>query len=135
VNTLLYYKEAKRRADFWKRAITEAGSMASFIAAGSAYATQRHQHDFRFFHLLLDVWLPAELPILSGARGRNMRTRRIPAGRNFGNGPRFPAKGLQHQEWEQSRGLALPVPNLKAYDPAYAYEIAVIIEDGIRPNV
>src|SRR6202042_2239812 len=40
-------------------------------------------------------------------------------------------EGLQHQDG-QSHVLALPVPNLMAYDPAYAYEIAVIVQDGIR---
>ena len=57
INTLLYYREAKD-GQILEEGITEAGSMASFIAAGSAYATPRHQHD-SIFHLLLDVRIPA----------------------------------------------------------------------------
>ena len=60
----------------------------------------------------------------------DMRTRGFLLGGTSGR-TTLSGEGLQHQDGN-SHILALPVPNLKAYDPAYAYEIAVIIQDGIR---
>ena len=60
----------------------------------------------------------------------DMRTRGFLLGGTSGR-TTLSGEGLQHQDGN-SHVLALPVPNLRAYDPAYAYEIAVIIQDGIR---
>jgi pyruvate dehydrogenase E1 component len=126
VNTLLYYKEAKD-GQILEEGITEAGSMASFIAAGTAYATHGintipffiYYSMFGFQRIADFIWAAADMRVrgflLGGTSGRTTLS----------------GEGLQHQDGN-SHVLALPVPNLLAYDPAFAYEIAVIIEDGIR---
>jgi pyruvate dehydrogenase E1 component len=126
VNTLLYYKEAKD-GQILEEGITEAGSMASFIAAGSAYASHGintipffiYYSMFGFQRVADFIWAAAD-----------MRTRGFLLGGTAGR-TTLAGEGLQHQDGN-SHVLALPVPNLRAYDPAYAYEIAVIIQDGIR---
>ena len=126
VNTLLYYNEVKD-GQILEEGITEAGSMASFIAAGTAYATQGintipffiYYSMFGFQRIADFIWAAADMRVrgflLGGTSGRTT----------------LAGEGLQHQDGN-SHVLALPVPNLLAYDPAYAYELAVIIEDGIR---
>jgi pyruvate dehydrogenase E1 component len=126
VNTLLYYKEAKD-GQILEEGITEAGSMASFIAAGTAYATCGintipffiYYSMFGFQRIADFIWAAADSRVrgflLGGTAGRTTLS----------------GEGLQHQDGN-SQVLALPVPNLLAYDPAFAYEIAVIIQDGIR---
>src|SRR6516164_1308431 len=126
MNTLLLYREAKN-GQILEEGITEAGSMASFIAAGSAYATHGintipffiYYSMFGFQRIGDFIWAAAD-----------MRTRGFMLGGTAGR-TTLSGEGLQHQDGN-SHILALPVPNLKAYDPAYAYEIAVIIQDGIR---
>ena len=126
VNTLLYYKEAKD-GQILEEGITEAGSMASFIAAGSAYASHGintipffiYYSMFGFQRIADFIWAAAD-----------MRTRGFLLGGTSGR-TTLSGEGLQHQDGN-SHVLALPVPNLLAYDPAYAYEISVIIQDGIR---
>ncbi|HUJ29935.1 MAG TPA: pyruvate dehydrogenase (acetyl-transferring), homodimeric type [Candidatus Acidoferrum sp.] len=126
VNTLLYYKEAKD-GQILEEGITEAGSMASFIAAGTAYATHGintipffiYYSMFGFQRVADFIWAAADMRVrgflLGGTSGRTT----------------LMGEGLQHQDGN-SHVLALPVPNLRAYDPAFAYEISVIIQDGIR---
>jgi pyruvate dehydrogenase E1 component len=126
VNTLLYYKEAKD-GQILEEGITEAGSMASFIAAGTAYSTNAintipffiYYSMFGFQRIGDFVWAAAD-----------MRTRGFMLGGTSGR-TTLSGEGLQHQDGN-SHVLALPVPNLRAYDPAYAYEIAVILQDGIK---
>src|SRR5437868_1142537 len=126
MNTLLLYREAKD-GQILEEGITEAGSMASFIAAGSAYATHGincipffiYYSMFGFQRIGDFIWASAD-----------MRTRGFLLGGTAGR-TTLAGEGLQHQDGN-SHVLALPVPNLKAYDPAFAYEIAVIIQDGIR---
>jgi pyruvate dehydrogenase E1 component len=126
VNTLLYYKEAKD-GQILEEGITEAGSMASFIAAGTAYATHGiNTIPFFIFYSMFGfqriadfIWAAADMRVrgflLGGTSGRTT----------------LAGEGLQHQDGN-SHVLALTVPNLRAYDPAFAFELAVIIEDGIR---
>ncbi len=126
VNTLLYYNEMKD-GQILEEGITEAGSMASFIAAGTAYATHGintipffiYYSMFGFQRIADFIWAAADMRVrgflLGGTAGRTTLS----------------GEGLQHQDGN-SQILALPVPNLRAYDPAYAYEVSVIIEDGIR---
>jgi len=126
VNTLLYYKEAKD-GQILEEGITEAGSMASFIAAGTAYSTNGintipffiYYSMFGFQRIGDFVWAAAD-----------MRTRGFMLGGTSGR-TTLSGEGLQHQDGN-SHILALPVPNLRAYDPAYAFEIAVILQDGIK---
>ena len=125
MNTLLYYKEAKD-GQILEEGITEAGSMSSFIAAGSAYATHGiNTIPFFIFYSMFGlqrvcdlIWAAADTRcrgfLLGGTAGRTT----------------LAGEGLQHQDGN-SHVLALPIPTLRAYDPAFAYEIATIIEDGI----
>jgi pyruvate dehydrogenase E1 component len=126
MDTLLYYKEAKD-GQILEEGITEAGSMSSFIAAGTAYATYGintipffiYYSMFGFQRIGDLIWAAAD-----------QRTRGFLLGGTAGR-TTLAGEGLQHQDG-QSHVLAWPVPNCLSYDPAYAYEMAVIIQDGIR---
>jgi len=125
-DTLLYYKEAED-GQILEEGINEAGSMSSFIAAGSAYATHGiNMIPFFIFYSMFGfqrvgdlIWAGADMRMKGFVLGGT-------AGRTTLNG-----EGLQHEDG-QSHVLALPVPNCQSYDPAFAYELAVIIEDGIK---
>lgn len=126
MDTLLYYKESTD-GQILEEGITEAGSMSSFIAAGSAPATHGiNTIPFFIFYSMFGfqrigdlIWAAADTRcrgfMLGGTSGRTT----------------LAGEGLQHQDGH-SHMLALTVPNIRAYDPAFAYEIAVIIEDGTR---
>src|SRR5262245_58605230 len=126
MDTLLYYKEASD-GQILEEGINEAGSMSSFIAAGTAYATHGvntipffiYYSMFGFQRIGDLIWAAADSRtrgfLLGGTAGRTT----------------LAGEGLQHQDGN-SQLLAYPVPNIVSYDPAFAYEIAVIIEDGIR---
>ena len=126
VDMLLYYKEA-RDGQILEEGITEAGSLSSFIAAGTAYATHGiNTIPFFIFYSMFGfqrigdlIWAAADSRcrgfLLGGTSGRTT----------------LAGEGLQHQDGH-SQLLAYPVPSLIAYDPAFAYEIAVIVQDGIR---
>jgi pyruvate dehydrogenase E1 component len=124
--SLLYYKEAKDGA-ILEEGITEAGGMASFLAAGTAYAT--HGIPMIPFFIFYSMFGFQRIGDLIWAAG-DMRARGFLLGGTAGR-TTLAGEGLQHQDGH-SHVLALPVPNLKAYDPAYAYELAVIIRDGIE---
>ena len=125
IHTLLYYREAKD-GQILEEGITEAGSMSSFIAAGSAYATHGiNTIPFFIYYSMFGlqrigdlIWAAADMRcrgfLLGGTAGRTT----------------LAGEGLQHQDGN-SHILALPVPTLQAYDPAFAYELAIIINDGI----
>jgi pyruvate dehydrogenase E1 component len=125
-DTVLYYREAKD-GQILEEGITEAGSMASFIAAGTAYASHGvNMIPFFIYYSMFGfqrvgdlIWAAADSRakgfLLGGTAGRTT----------------LAGEGLQHQDGH-SHLVASSVPNLVAYDPAYAYETAVIIQDGIR---
>ena len=124
--SLLYYKEAVD-GQILEEGITEAGSMASFIAAGTAYATHGiNTIPFFTFYSMFGLQRIGDL-IWAAA---DMRCRGFLVGGTAGR-TTLAGEGLQHQDG-QSHLLAYPVPMLRCYDPAFAYEIAVIIQDGIR---
>ena len=126
MDVLLYYKEAKD-GQILEEGITEAGSMSSFIAAGSAYATHGiNTIPFFIYYSMFGMQRVGDL-VWAAA---DTRTRGFLLGGTAGR-TTLAGEGLQHQDGH-SHLLALAVPNLISYDPAYAYEIAVIIEDGIR---
>jgi len=125
-HTLLYYKEAKD-GQILEEGITEAGSMASFIAAGSAYATHGI-NTIPFFIYYSMFGLQRISDFIWGAA--DMRCRGFMLGGTAGR-TTLAGEGLQHQDGN-SHILALPIPTMWAYDPAFAYEIAVILQDGIR---
>ncbi|MEO7193002.1 MAG: pyruvate dehydrogenase (acetyl-transferring), homodimeric type [Vicinamibacterales bacterium] len=126
MDTLLYYKEAKD-GQILEEGITEAGSLSSFIAAGTAYATHGvntipffiYYSMFGFQRVGDFIWAAADARargfLLGGTAGRTT----------------LAGEGLQHQDGN-SHVLALTVPSCRAYDPAYAYELAIIIRDGIK---
>ncbi len=124
--TLLYYKEATN-GQILEEGITEAGSMSSFIAAGTAYATHRiPMIPFFVFYSMFGFQRIGDLIWAAG----DARTRGFLIGGTSGR-TTLAGEGLQHQDG-QSHLLAYPLPNLRAFDPAFAYEIAVIVRDGIR---
>jgi pyruvate dehydrogenase E1 component len=124
--TLKAYREAKN-GQILEEGITEAGSVSSFIAAGTSYVTHGVPTiPFFIFYSMFGfqrigdlVWAAAD-----------MRTRGFLLGGTAGR-TTLMGEGLQHQDG-QSHVYATAVPNLLAYDPAYAYELAAIIQDGIR---
>jgi pyruvate dehydrogenase E1 component len=125
-NTLLYYREAKE-GQILEEGITEAGSISSFIAAGTAYAT--HGVPTIPFFIYYSMFGFQRIGDLIWA-GADMRTRGFLLGGTAGR-TTLMGEGLQHQDGH-SHILAAPVPNLMTYDPAFGYELAVIIQDGIR---
>ena len=125
-DTLLYYKEA-RDGQIFEEGITEAGSMSTFIAAGTAYAT--HGINTIPFFIYYSMFGFQRIGDLIWAAG-DARCRGFLLGGTAGR-TTLAGEGLQHQDgnWHV---LSLPVPNCVSYDPAFAYEMAVIIQDGIR---
>ena len=126
MDTLLYYKEAQD-GQILEEGITEAGSLSSFIAAGTAYATHGvNTIPFFIFYSMFGLQRVGDL-IWAAAE---MRTRGFLLGGTSGR-TTLNGEGLQHQDGH-SHLLAYTVPNLITYDPSFAYELAVIIRDGIR---
>ena len=125
-DSLLYYKEIKN-GQILEEGINEAGSMCSFIAAGTSYAN--HGINMIPFFIYYSMFGLQRIGDLIWAAG-DMRCRGFLLGGTAGR-TTLAGEGLQHQDGH-SHLLAFPVPNLMAYDPAFAYELAVIIQDGIR---
>jgi pyruvate dehydrogenase E1 component len=125
-DSLLYYKEAKD-GQILEEGINEAGSMSSFIAAGTAYSTQGiNTIPFYTYYSMFGpqrvgdlIWAAAD----SRCRGFLVGAT---SGRTTLNG-----EGLQHQDGH-SHVLLSSVPNVVTYHPAFAYELAVIIKEGIH---
>jgi pyruvate dehydrogenase E1 component len=123
---LLYYREAQD-GQILEEGITEAGSMASFTAAGTAYANYKiptvpfymYYSMFGFQRIGDMVWAFAD------ARGKGFLMGGT-AGRTTMLG-----EGLQHQDGH-SIVLASTVPTCVTYDPAFVYELAVVVQDGLR---
>jgi pyruvate dehydrogenase E1 component len=126
MDTLLYYKEAKD-GQILEEGITEAGSMSSFIAAGTAYANHGiNTIPFFIYYSMFGMQRVGDLVWLAG----DSRSRGFMLGGTSGR-TTLAGEGLQHQDGH-SHLQAYPVPNLIAYDPAFAYEIAIILQDGIK---
>lgn len=125
-DSLLYYKEAKD-GQILEEGITEAGSMSSFIAAGTAYAT--HGLNMIPFFIYYSMFGFQRIGDLAWAAA-DMRTKGFLLGGTSGR-TTLAGEGLQHQDGH-SHLFAYAIPNLVCYDPVYAYELAVIIEDGIK---
>ncbi|MFP4473595.1 MAG: pyruvate dehydrogenase (acetyl-transferring), homodimeric type [Candidatus Omnitrophota bacterium] len=125
-SSLLYYKEATD-GQILEEGISEAGSMSSFIAAGTAYS--RHGIAMIPFYTYYSMFGPQRVGDLMWAAA-DIRCRGFlvggTAGRTTLNG-----EGLQHQDGH-SHLLFANIPTCRAYDPAFAYEIAVIIREGMR---
>ncbi|MFN8854052.1 MAG: pyruvate dehydrogenase (acetyl-transferring), homodimeric type [Planctomycetaceae bacterium] len=123
---LSYYREAKD-GQILEEGINEAGAMSSFVAAGTAYANLGismvpfyiYYSMFGFQRVGDFIWLAADSRCKGFLLGAT-------AGRTTLNG-----EGLQHEDGH-SHLMAATVPNCLAYDPGFAYEVAVIIQDGLR---
>ncbi len=124
--TLLYYKEAQN-GQILEEGISEAGAISSFIAAGTSYATQCvNTIPFFLFYSMFGFQRIGDLIWAAG----DSRCRGFLIGGTSGR-TTLAGEGLQHQDGN-SQLLAYPLPNLLSYDPAFAYEIAVIVREGIR---
>jgi pyruvate dehydrogenase E1 component len=128
-DSLLYYKEDKT-GQILEEGITEAGAMSSFIAAGTAYAT--YGIPTLPFYIYYSMFGFQRIGDLAWAAA-DMRTRGFLIGATAGR-TTLAGEGLQHQDGH-SHLLAYSIPTVQAYDPAFAYELAVIIQDGIRRMV
>jgi pyruvate dehydrogenase E1 component len=126
MDTLLYYKEAQD-GQILEEGITEAGSVSSFIAAGTAYAN--HGVNTIPFFIYYSMFGFQRVGDLIWAAG-DSRTRGFLLGGTAGR-TTLAGEGLQHQDGN-SHVMSICYPNCVSYDPAYAYELAVIIQDGIR---
>ena len=126
MDTLLYYKEAQD-GQILEEGITEAGSLSSFIAAGTAYANHGvNTIPFFIYYSMFGFQRGRDLIWAAG----DSRTRGFLLGGTAGR-TTLAGEGLQHQDGN-THVMSLCVPNCVSYDPAFAYELAVIIEDGIR---
>lgn len=124
--TLLYYQEAQD-GQILEEGITEAGAMSSFIAAGSSDVTYGFPTiPFYIFYSMFSFQRIGDLMWAAGDTRAKGFLLGATAGRSTLNG-----EGLQHQDGH-SQILASMIPTLFTYDPAFAYEIAVIIQDGMR---
>jgi len=123
---LLYYRE-ERDGQILEEGITEAGSMASFTAAGTAYSNYRVPAiPFYMYYSMFGFQRVGDLMwAFADARGRGFLMAGT-AGRTTMLG-----EGLQHQDGH-SHVLLSAVPTCASYDPAYVYELAVILQDGMR---
>jgi pyruvate dehydrogenase E1 component len=123
---LLYYKEAQD-GQILEEGITEAGAMSSFIAAGTAYCQHGinmipffvYYSMFGFQRIGDLIWAAADMRAKGFMIGGT-------AGRTTLNG-----EGLQHQDGHSLLN-AIAFPTVRAYDPAFAYETAVIVMDGLK---
>ena len=123
---LMYYKEDKN-GQILQEGINEAGAMSSWMAAASAYSTHGVQMiPFYIFYSMFGFQRVGDLAWAAG----DMRCRGFllggTAGRTTLNG-----EGLQHEDGH-SHLIASTIPNCISYDPTFAYELAVIIQDGLR---
>ncbi|HEX3831900.1 MAG TPA: pyruvate dehydrogenase (acetyl-transferring), homodimeric type [Solirubrobacteraceae bacterium] len=123
---LMFYKE-DQHGQILEEGITEAGSISSFVAAGTAYSA--HAVPMVPFYIYYSMFGYQRVGDLIWAAG-DSRTRGFmlggTAGRTTLNG-----EGLQHEDGH-SHLLFSVVPNCRAYDPAFGYELAVIIQEGLR---
>jgi pyruvate dehydrogenase E1 component len=125
-DAVMYYREA-RDGQILEEGITEAGSMASFIAAGTAYASHGinmipffiYYSMFGFQRIGDLIWAACDCRakgfLIGGTAGRTT----------------LAGEGLQHQDGHSLLN-AIAFPTVRSYDPAFAYEIAVIVLDGMR---
>jgi pyruvate dehydrogenase E1 component len=123
---LMYYRE-DRSGQMLQEGINEAGAMSSWIAAATSYSTSNvPMIPFYIYYSMFGLQRVGDLAWAAG----DMRARGFllggTAGRTTLNG-----EGLQHEDGH-SHVLAATIPNCVSYDPTFAYEVAVIIQDGLR---
>jgi len=123
---LMFYREDKS-GQMLQEGINEAGAMSSWIAAATSYSTSNAPMiPFYIYYSMFGLQRVGDLAWAAG----DMRCRGFllggTAGRTTLNG-----EGLQHEDGH-SQLLAATIPNCVAYDPTFSYEVAVIIQDGLR---
>ena len=124
--SLTYYREA-RDGQLLEEGISEAGALSSFIAAGTAYATHGVQTlPFFVFYSIFGFQRVSDLIWAAGDQMARGFLIGATSGRTTLNG-----EGLQHQDGH-SHLIAVAYPHVVAYDPAFGYELAVVIREGIR---
>jgi pyruvate dehydrogenase E1 component len=123
---LLYYREDKK-GQILEEGINEGGAMCSWIAAGTAYAN--HGVSMIPFYIYYSMFGFQRVGDFIWAAG-DMQSRGFLIGGTAGR-TTLAGEGLQHQDGH-SQLVATTIPNCVAYDPTYAYELAVIVQDGLR---
>jgi pyruvate dehydrogenase E1 component len=123
--TLMSYREDKK-GQMLEEGINEAGSICSWIAAATSYAN--HGISMVPFYIYYSMFGFQRVGDFIYAAG-DMRSRGFLLGATAGR-TTLAGEGLQHQDGH-SQLVATTVPNCRAYDPAYAYELAVIIQHGM----
>ncbi len=123
---LMFYREHEK-GQILQEGINEAGAMSSWIAAASAYST--HNLPLIPFYIFYSMFGFQRIGDLAWAAG-DTRCRGFLLGGTSGR-TTLNGEGLQHSDGH-SHILASTIPNCIAYDPAFAYEVAVIIQDGLR---
>src|SRR5438445_3641573 len=125
-NLLLSYSESQQ-GQILEEGITEAGAMSSFTAAATAYSTwSTAMIPFYIFYSMFGFQRTGDLIWALG----DMRGRGFLLGATAGR-PTLNGVGLQHEDG-YSLVLASTVPNVAAYDPSFAYEVATIVKDGLK---
>jgi len=123
---VMYYREEKA-GQILEEGINEAGAMADWIAAATSYSTNNRQMiPFYIFYSMFGFQRVGDLAWLAGdmqARGFLLGGT---AGRTTLNG-----EGLQHQDGH-SHLFSSTIPNCVSYDPTFAHEVALILQDGLR---
>jgi pyruvate dehydrogenase E1 component len=122
----MFYREDKK-GQILEEGINEAGAFCSWIAAGTSYAM--HGVSMIPFYIYYSMFGFQRIGDFAWAAA-DMRTRGFLIGGTAGR-TTLAGEGLQHQDGH-SHLLAATIPNCVAYDPAYLYELAVIIQDGMR---
>jgi pyruvate dehydrogenase E1 component len=123
---LMSYREDKK-GQMLEEGINEAGALCSWIAAGTAYANHGvHMVPFYIFYSMFGFQRVGDFIWAAG----DLRTRGFLLGATAGR-TTLAGEGLQHQDGH-SQLVATTVPNCVAYDPTFAYELTVIIQDGLR---
>ncbi|MFQ5755992.1 MAG: pyruvate dehydrogenase (acetyl-transferring), homodimeric type [Acidiferrobacterales bacterium] len=123
---LMYYRE-DRKGQVIEEGISEAGSLCSWMAAGTAYSN--HGVSMVPFYVFYSMFGFQRVGDLAWAAG-DMQARGFLIGGTAGR-TTLAGEGLQHQDGH-SHLIAATIPNCVAYDPTFAYELAVIIQDGLR---
>ena len=123
---LMYYRE-DQSGQVLQEGINEPGAISSWIAAGTAYSN--HGINMIPFYLFYSMFGFQRVGDLAWAAG-DMQTRGFLVGGTAGR-TTLAGEGLQHDDGH-SHLLAANIPNCIAYDPTYAYELAVIVQDGMR---
>jgi pyruvate dehydrogenase E1 component len=123
---LMFYKE-DAHGQILEEGITEAGAMSSWIAAATSYSNHNEQMiPFYIYYSMFGFQRIGDLAWASGdSRARGFLLGGT-AGRTTLNG-----EGLQHEDGH-SHLLSATIPNCRSYDPCYAYEVAVIVQEGLR---